>query len=81
MIIPIKMNGKHQHNGAWTFPAGPDWPPSPQGVLVHPRVTELMGKKPRLQKNGLQRIDATPVNFGLPTVHNVRQSTFSLNLL
>lgn len=81
MIIPIRMNGENQLSGGWRLPAAPDWPPSPPGVLLHPRVSELMGKKANLQNKVVKKLNTAPMNFGLPVLHNVRSSVFRVRIL
>lgn len=71
MIIPIRLNGENQLSQGWSLPATPDWPPSPPGVLRHPRVSELMGNKANFHNKALKKLNTAPMNFGLPVVHNV----------
>lgn len=75
-IIPIRLSGSKKHTGKCRASAPPELSPSPAGVLLHPRVSELMGRKTSRQSNALRKPNVVPRNFGLSAVHNVRLSVW-----
>ncbi|KAK8398783.1 hypothetical protein O3P69_004110 [Scylla paramamosain] len=70
-IIPIRLSGGKQQMGEGRDPVHSDWSPRPAAVLLHPRVSELMGRKTSRQSNAVRKLDAVPRNLSLSAAHSI----------